>query len=249
MKLSPPLIACLVLLLLPSLALAERPAQFEARLELSRNGKTMGELTFTFSSSDEQWTMASATNGTRGLARFLGLRENSTGTGDWYDHAPRPLRYERQVHAIKTMEWTADFDWTNSVVRTVYPKGESTLELEPGVVDESALGLIVRAGLALGQNEWRFRLVDEDEIEDAHFRTRSVEAAQTPLGCMQVHVVEKVRGAESKRYTRTFYAEDHAFVPVVIQHGQKDGNHVEARITSLSIDGKTVEPGPACPEP
>jgi len=248
MKPNPRLLAWLAVLLIPSLAIAERPTDFEARLELSRNDKVMGELTFTFTSANGQWTMASATTGTRGLAKFLGLRENSTGEGDWDGSVPRPLHYERNVRAIKKMHWSADFDWDNGMVHTVYPKGESTLALEPGVLDESAIGLLVRAGLARGEDEWRFRLVDEDEIEDAHFRTRSVEAVQTPLGCMNVHIVEKVRGEGNTRYTRTFYADDHDFVPVLMQHGQEGGNHIEGRVISLSINGETVEPGPDCPQ-
>lgn len=248
MRSSGRLLATLSLCLLPALCLAQRPADFHARLELSRNGKLMGEMTFTLTSTDQRWTMSSDTRGLRGLAKFLGLTENSTGEGDWDGSAPRPLRYERNVRTIKRMQWTADFDWENGVVHTVYPDGESNLELEPGVLDESAIGLVVRAGLAQGETEWRLRLVDEDEIEDANFRTRSVESVQTALGCMKVHVVEKVRGEGSKRYTRTYYSEDHEFVPVLMEHGREGGDHVEGRVVEITVNGQPVPAGPDCPE-
>jgi hypothetical protein len=242
------LLALLPLCLLPALCLAQRPADFHAKLELSRNDKLMGEMTFTLASTDERWTMSSDTKGSKGLAKFLGLKENSTGEGDWDGSAPRPLRYERNVRTIMGMQWTADFDWENGVVHTVYPDGESRLELEPGVLDESAIGLVVRAGLAQGEDEWHLRLVDEDEIEDAHFRTRSVESVQTALGCMKVHIVEKVRGEGSTRYTRTYYAEDHQFVPVLMEHGRVGGNHVEGRVVELTVNGQRVPAGPDCQE-
>lgn len=241
-----PLLVCC--LLLPSLAAAAQPADFEARLELWRNGKLTGESVFRFSNEGEHWTMQSETKGIKGLAWLIRLRENSTGEGEWQDGVPRPLRYERDVHAIKHMRWTAEFDWEAGTVHTVYPDGESDLPLEPGVVDEMAMGLLIRAGLARGEIEWTFRQVDEDEIEEAPFRAEPPRDVQTPLGCMRVFVVDKVRAPDSTRYTRTYYAADHEFAPVLIEHGKQGKEHIEGRVVSLTIDGKPVEPGPDCPQ-
>lgn len=233
-------------LLLPLTALADRPADFEARLELYRNGKLNGETLFRLETVEGHWVMHSSTQGTKGVASWIGLKEQSTGEGDWHGGLPRPLRYERNVKAIITMEWSAEFDWDNEVVHTVYPDGESTLELEPGVVDEMGLALSIRLGLRNGETEWRLRQVDEDEIEDAHFRVSEVKAVDTPLGCMQTHVVEKVRGEGSTRYTRTYYASEHDFAPVLIEHGKFDGDQVEGRVISLTVNGKQVAAGPTC---
>ena len=240
------LTTCLTLCLLALPCYAQQPADFEAKLELYRNGKLTGEMTFQLESDDQGWVMASETKGVRGLAKFLGLHEQSTGEGDWFDGAARPLRYQREVSLIKTLEWHADFDWEHDVATTVYPDGESTLSLTPDVLDESALGMAVRAGLARGEEEWHFKLLDEDKIENAHFRVSSVESLQTPLGCIKVHVVEKVRGEGSKRYTRTYYADDHAFAPVWMEHGKTGGEHIEGRVVELAVEGNKVRPAPDC---
>jgi len=241
-------LACAALcLLLAQPCIAQRPADFEARLELSRNGKLFGEMTFQLSSDGDRWTMVSATRGTRGLARFLGLDENSRSEGLWLDDRPQPLRYERHVDVIKNLDWSADFDWQQGKVYSVYPDGESTLDLEPGILDEAALGLVIRAGLERGEDDWTAPLLDEEKIEQAHFRVRDVEDVQTALGCMRVHVVEKVRGEGNKRYTRTYYAENQQFVPVLMQHGKRGGDHIEGRVVELSIAGKAVPAGPDCP--
>ena len=241
-----PLTLLALWLLLPPLCAADRPSDFEALLALDRNGKPSGETQFKLETRDGHWFMSSETRGTKGMASWIGLRENSTGEGDWYKGQPRPLHYERKVKAILTMEWFAEFDWENGVVHTVYPDGESTLELESGVVDEMGLALKIRKGLRDGEDEWFLRQVDEDEIEDAHFRVSSVKAVQTALGCMTTHVVEKVRGEGSKRYTRTYYAAEHDYVPVLIEHGKTDGDQVEGRILSLTVNGKAVTAGPDC---
>jgi hypothetical protein len=235
-----------LLLLLSAPAWAQEAAPFEARLDLLRNDKLAGEMTFELESDADSWTMSSETRGVKGLARLLGLHEQSVGHGDWVDAAPRPLRYERTVDVVRTLRWSAAFDWSRNVVHTVYPDGESTLELPPGAVDEAALGLVIRQGLARGASEWRLPLVDEDEIENAHFRTRSVEKLQTALGCVTAHVVEKVRREGSRRYTRTYYSAEHRFAPVRMEHGKQGGDRIEARIVSLTLADDPVRPGPDC---
>jgi len=238
--------ACLALLLLSAPCVAQDAIPFEARLDLLRNDKLAGEMTFQLESDADRWTMSSETRGVKGLARLLGLHEQSVGHGSWVHAAPRPLHYERTVDVIRTLRWTAEFDWSRNRVHTVYPDGESTLELPPGAVDEAALGLAIRRGLARGETEWRLPLVDEDEIENAHFRTRSVESLQTALGCVTAHVVEKVRREGSRRYTRTWYAAEHGFAPVRMEHGKQGGDRIEARIVSLTLADDPVRPGPDC---
>jgi len=239
------LTAALWLLLSPLALLADRPADFQARLEVWRNGKVVGETTFEFDSSDDRWTMHSQTKAR--YAKFVPVSESSRGEGDWLEDRPRPIRYEREVRAVLSRRWAADFDWAEGVVHSVHPDGESTLDLSPGVVDETALGLIIRAGLGRGEEEWFLDLLDEDEIDHVHFRVSAVKSVQTPLGCMEVAVVEKVRGAESKRYTRTYYAVDHDFVPVMIEHGKLEEDHNEGRVIALSVEGKAVQAGADCP--
>lgn len=240
------LIILLLWLSIPGICSAGHPADFKARLELHRNGKLTGEMNFQFSSDNGRWSMSSETEGTKGLASWIGLRESSTAEGEWHEGSPRPIRYDRNVKAIKTMRWSAEFDWDAGVVRTVYPDGESVLELEPGTLDELALSLAIRQGLGRGEKEWFFRQVDEDEIDDVHFRTAAVKRLQTALGCMTVHVVEKVRAEGSKRYTRTYYAAEHGFTPVLIEHGKRDSEHVEGRVISLTLNGQPVAGGPDC---
>lgn len=232
-------------LLLSPLALADRPADFEARLEFARNGKVLGEMRFEFDSDEDRWAMHSETKGR--LAKVVPFSERSRGEGDWQEDRPRPLHYEREVSAVISKDWVADFDWAEGVVHSAHPDGESTLDLSPGVVDETALGLIIRAGLGRGEEEWFFDLLDEDEIDRVHFRVSAVRSVQTPLGCIKAAVVEKVRGEESKRYTRTYYAVDYDFVPVMIEHGKLGEDHNEGRVIALSINGKAVEAGADCP--
>jgi len=242
------LLAALLLAVAGPAGAAEPPEPFQAEFEFYRNGKLIGESRFRLTVEGDAWTMTTDTQGTRGLARFLGLEESSESRGLWIDGAPRPDAFRQTVEvAIKTLVTTADFDWTAGEVRSVHEDGETLLPLEPGVLDPVSVGLAVRAGLEEGEREWRLPMVDEDEIEEQHFRVAGEDRLDTDLGCLETVRVDKIRGPESKRYTRTWYARAAAWVPVKVAHGKTDGDRMESRLVSLTVDGTPVPAGAPCP--
>jgi len=227
---------------------AELPEPFTAEFEFLRNGKAIGEANFAFTVDGDRYLMRSAMEGTKGVASFLGVEERSESEGLWADGQPRPERFEQTVKvSFKTILTRAVFDWAEQLVLSEHKDGETTLPLSPGVLDPVSVGLAVRAGLAEEEGEWRLPMVDEDEIEEQHFRRSGREQLDTALGCLATQRVDKIRGPESTRYTRTWYADELAFVPVYITHGKTDGEHLESRIVSLTLNGKPVEAGKACP--
>ena len=207
----------------------------------------MGETRFTFESDGERWTLTSDTKGTKGLAKFLGISENFVSKGRWVDGQARPDGFDQNVKiSIKKIHNQATFDWEAGQVTSVHEDGTSLLPLEPGVQDPTSIGLAIRSGLNAGETAWRIPLVDEDEIEIHRFEDQGEDAIESPLGCLQTRRVDRIRGPESRRYTRTWYATNHDFVPVRIEHGKTDGDHLETQIVELVIDGESIAPGPSC---
>jgi hypothetical protein len=228
---------------------SELPPAFEASLEVLRNDKVIGEATFTFSTEGEDWVLTSRSEGTRGVAKFVGFREQSESHGDWHDGGPRPLGFRQTYQAtLVKRETTADFDWEAGTVHSVHKDGENHLELQPGVLDPAAIGLSIRAGLAAGQREWTLSIVDEDEIESQVYRAAGEEGLQTPIGCLIAERVDRIRGPQSTRYTQTWYARDLGWVPVQVAHGKTDGDRMETRLLSLVLDGNPVSELGDCPE-
>ena len=73
-------ITCLLLALLAWAAPcpAQTPSDFEARLEVLRNGKEMGEMVVTYTSADGTWRLESRTRGTRWTTE-IGVRAVNDG--------------------------------------------------------------------------------------------------------------------------------------------------------------------------
>lgn len=235
-------------LLLPSLCLAAPlPTPFEASYGFYRNGKLAGETTFSFDVEHQRWTLTTASTGTRGLAKFLGLEERSSSSGSWSENGPVPFEFEQHINvAIKTIKTSARFDWENAEVVSRFDDSELTLPLEPGILDPVSEGLAIRADLSEGKTQWQFQVLDEDEFESHRFQAGAEETIETAIGCMTVVTVSRIRHEGSTRYTRTQYARDLHWVPVRLEHGKTDGDQMESRIEKLMIDGQAVPAGPAC---
>lgn len=236
----------LALFLLPLSAAAFQPVPFEAEYQLFRNGKLKAHVSLTFGIQDAQWSMHSESKATRGFEKLLRIRDVETAKGSLEDGRILPLRYQRETRvAGRDLGWNADYDWDGKKVRTRHKDGDSELDLAPGVYDPLALGLVLRVGLANGEQEWRLKVVDEDKIKDQLYRAGEPEELETALGCIEVRTVERIR-ENSSRYTRSIHAAAWDFLPLGIEYGKRDGDQLELRITSLKLDGEQVEPGPGC---
>lgn len=241
-----PLLAAL-LCAFSSAAVAAPLPGYEARFDLYRNGKLIGESRFALTVGNDRWVMTSESKGTKGLARLAGFSESSRSEGDWVEDRPRPMRFEQQVNSrIKDVSSAVEYDWAAGVARTRYEDGESELTIEPGTLDASTLSVWLQAALARGEREWTLDQVDEDEVEQVRFRARTDERIDTALGCLDVIVVEKVRDPSSKRYTRTHYAPALNHAPVRVEHGKQGGNELQSRLVALTVNGEPVDAGPGC---
>lgn len=236
----------LALAVLPCASLAG-PASFEAQYAFLRNGREIGEARLARTSTATRWETESSSSGTRGLARFMGFRESSRSSGEWHDGEPRPLRFSQEVRAaLQDHGWEATFDWAAGKASTRHGDGDSVLELAPGTLDPLSVDLRIAAGLDAGERHWQLPMVEEDEVKEVEFRVAGEARLDTALGCLDTLRVEKVREPDSKRYTRTWYAKDHGWAPVRVEHGKTGGDHMESRIVTLLLEGVPVAAGPAC---
>lgn len=240
--------AVLVALSLAQSTLAEETIAepYSARYSVYRNGKLQARTEFLMEQQGENWILKSESIGTHGMARFTKFRDYEFVEGFFDGPQFHPLRY---VHDLKWIgpdqKTSAEFDWDNNEVVVSHKGDQMTLELVEGAVDPMSLQLELRRLLAEPGQELEFMLVEDDEIELQRFRALPEELLETSLGCLETIPVEKIRRS-SKRFTRSWHARELAQIPVRMEHGKTDGDHMELRINELVIDGVAVPPQPGC---
>ena len=263
---APPRWAALLAALLPLLLFAAAPppaqaeadytlAPYSARYAIYRNGKLTGKMEVSLERHGERWIIHSEGSGTHGLARILAARDIEDVDGRLVDGRFRPDRYHRHTRVAGLDDrWTADFDWDQRTVSVTHDRDDPVVLAmgEPGIgdaLDPLSLKLALRRRLA-GQEpepepELRFQMVEDDELDEQNFRVLPGEWMETSLGCLRTTPVEKIR-YNSKRYTRAWHAPELDYIEVRLEHGKTGGNHLEMRITELTLDGEEIAPRPGC---
>jgi hypothetical protein len=220
---------------------------YQARYSLTRNGKLAGKVEIDLRREDDRWSIQSDLTGTHGLARILGIRNRERVEGRRVEDRLRPDKYShhRRVAGIDN-HWLATFDWQKGEISIVHDDDEPLLlDLPGGSIDPLTLKLEMRRRLSEPEPDLRFFMVEEDEIDEQNFRVLPNEWLETSLGCLETVPVEKIR-QNSKRYTRAWHAVELANVEVRMEHGKVDGNHLEMRITELTLGDFDIVPRPGC---
>jgi len=221
---------------------------YQARYTIYRNGKLTGKVDVSLEPHGDLWIIRSEGSGTHGLARILAARDDEHVIGHLKDGRFRPDHYRRHTRVAGIDDrWSVESDWAERQVSIVHDRNDPLVLNMPAedALDPLSLKLEMRRRLSEPDPQLHFQMVEEDEIDEQNFRILDPEWMETSLGCFRTVVVEKVR-ENSKRYTRAWHAPELNFIEVRMEHGKTGGNHLEMRITELTVDGVAVQPRPGC---
>jgi len=227
------------------------PRDYTAVYKVLRKDKRLAAVTISLSHQQDVWTLYGFSHDPRGLAKFLNIKGMQTTIGTWRDGKFRPDSYAFSFSLIGFRKsWQALFDWQAGNVEIRGKHDTIQLTLDGATTDPFSLGLNLRAQLFDSQseksaNEVNINIVDESRIEHHVYRLEPQGRVDTPLGCIDITLVRRVR-ANSKRVSLGWYARDYQFVPIRIQHKNRRGANLELLLVSLEIDGTPVQPTAAC---
>ena len=180
------------------------------------------------------------------MARLLRVRDRERVIGREVEDGRLQPEMEYFVPPGDDDRWFATFDWPSGEVRVVHDRDEPiVLPLAGEPLDPLSLKLEMRRRLGEPDPVLEFLMVEEDEIDEQNFRILPGEWLETSLGCLDTIPVEKIR-FNSKRYTRAWHAAGIDHIEVRMEHGKTDGDHVEMRITELTVGGRAINPRAGC---
>ena len=186
-------------------AMAQTLVPFEARAELYRNGKLMGETRFTFESDGERWTLTSDTKGTKGLAKFLGISENFVSKGRWVDGQARPDGFDQGWYYTPTI-----LDCPHQDIRTVREEmfgpilSALSFETEEEVIARAnATEFGLSAGVFTQDLKRGHRVIDQLEAGSCWINTYNLAPVEAPFGGVKMSGV----GRENSKEAINHYSE------------------------------------------
>ena len=245
------LLACLLYSAFPAISANAVEAQpvpqdYTAIYEVLRNGKALAKVTIKLSHESDTWTLHGHTHDMKGLANLLNIKGSQTTTGKLQKGAFIPEEYQYSFSVVGySTAWKANFDWPSGVVTTSNKKGQTQLPLDGGAIDPFSLSLNISSHLAKNQPIMRINIVDENEIDRQDYQLEPYEQVDTALGCMDTTRVKRIH-KNPKRTSLVWYADEHNYIPVAMQHAKKKGNDLKMQIISLDINGQLIQSAGPC---
>lgn len=230
------LLSCVWLLCAaPCLWGAALPPQFDARYAVSSNGSAMGVMSRRFSTgADGHFSFRSELKATRGLLALLRVKVLEESIWQLRGEAEfRPLEYLYRQTGGRTREVSVSFDWGSGIIRNRAKGRDWEMDIVPGVLDKLLYQLVLMRDLLAGKEEFDYVVADGGKIKTYHIVKVGEETVETPLGALQaVKLVHRKSG--SPRMTTLWCARALQFLPIRLDHIEKDGQQTTAVIQSVS---------------
>jgi hypothetical protein len=220
------------------------PEPFEARFEVEVRGFTVGETAWSVRRSADGFVYETRTKAV-GLALMFGDRrvvERSEWKRVGDDVKPAYYRYQRSDRSDKNT--TVVFHWNEGVVENTRRGLTSRVSVPFDTLDKLGYMLVLIEDLRAGKRSLRYHIADgKTRMKTYRLKVVGEERMKTALGTFGVLKIVRERKDDDDRDTTVWVAPELGFMPVRIEHRERDDEEVTIKIRSLSrqpvIEGDT----------
>lgn len=227
-------LATILLLMSLSIAAQELP-DFSANYLVKLNGIQAGELKQRLSSridGSRQFTSATQAKGV--FAFFKPDLIEETSIWQIVDDAIQPQSYFYQRSGGKKDKYLKlDFDWKSQQLYIDDKKHPWVLDLEPGTLDKLVYQLALMIELSADKKQYNYRIADGGKLKAYTIEVITEELIKTPLGKINTIKLKRLRDETSQRQTVLWCAPALNYLPVKLEHTEKDGTIFTAILRQL----------------
>lgn len=192
---------------------------------VSRDGKAVGDATYTLASNnDGTWTLTSITHGTSGMARMVGLDVREESTFRWHNGQIEGVRYDyKQDAAIKHKQRHMDLDASAQQAHVQEGKESFSYTIPAGTMDRSSVALVLGEALAQGKRDITLPVAVKDHVEQQHFVASPEETIQVPAGSFKAVKFERM---DTPGKARSWYAPSLTSLPLRVEQVSGDNSTI-----------------------
>tara|TARA_R110002050_G_scaffold71891_3_gene154647 strand:- start:31283 stop:32044 length:762 start_codon:yes stop_codon:yes gene_type:complete len=223
------------ILLMPLCVAAQELPDFSANYLVMLNGMQAGDLQQRLSSnSDGSREFTSATQAQGLFAFFKPDLIEEISTWSMVNDKIQPKHYLYQRSGGKKEKYLKlDFDWQSQQLYIDDKNYPWQLDLEPYTLDKLVYQLALMMELNQGKNQYNYRIADGGKIKTYTINLMAEETILTPLGRIKTIKLKRLRDETSKRQTILWCAPALNYLPVKLEHTEKDGTVFTASLRRL----------------
>lgn len=200
------------------------PERFQAVYRVEYGGVTVGKTFWNLSPVGDDRYLFESLSTASGFWSFLfsGERlERSLWT--WNGDRIRPLEYRYQRTDRAGREVLIHFNWEQNTALNTQKGRTWALDVEPGTLDKLVYLLALMQDLQQGRSEVEYTIADGGRLKTYKILNLGSERLQTPMG--ELDTVKLRRHVTSgKRRTTVWCAPNLSYLPVKVEHVEKNGD-------------------------
>jgi hypothetical protein len=200
------------------------PPPFHAQYKFYAKSIHVGQATRTLTHrKDGKWVFETVAKTTGFIAFFKKIRieERSIFTMD--KGKIRPLEYTYQQKGIKPRFNRLSFDWARKQARNTFNKQTKIIALKRGTLDRLVYQVLLMQELKQGKRYLSYRVADKGKIKIYIPSLMGNERIETGIGELNTIKYER-RSSNSKRRTIFWCAPSLHYLPVQVEHIEKNGD-------------------------
>lgn len=224
-----------LLLLMPLCIPAQELPDFSANYLVKLNGIQAGELQQRLSTDINGTRQFTSVTQAKGIFAFFkpDLVEE-TSTWVMVDDKIQPVHYLYQRTGGKKDKYLQlDFDWKLQQLHIDDKKQPWSLDLELQTLDKLVYQLALMSDLTSNKQRYNYRIADGGKIKSYTIDFIAEEVIRTPLGKIKTIKLKRLRDETSKRQTVLWCAPALNYLPVKLEHTEKDGTIFTASLRQL----------------
>jgi len=215
--------------------LAAYPAEFNVTYQLKKIGLIAAETVITLNKKDnDTWVYQSHTE-TKGLVSlFRKDKIIEKTTLKRFSDEMKPTSYD-YIHegSKKNRNQSIAFDWKNKTAKTVIKGHENNITISDDAIDNFSLQLKIMKDLNEGKLQLAYNIVNKGKLKSYKFEMLGKETIDTPIGELNTTKIKRTR-KNGKRTTIMWLSPELHYLPVKIQHLEKDGTDFSLKISQIS---------------
>lgn len=151
----------------------------------------------------------------------------------------RPVHYLYHRSGKKKRHVELDFDWKSMVVTNTINSDPWTMAITDGTLDKLLYQLKMMFDLQKERKDLDYVIADGGKLKNYRFELLGEETIKVPLGRIKTI---KLRKQNDKRTTTVWCAMDYSYLPIRIEHIDKDGRKLKTE--AVKVSGLPFHPQP-----
>jgi uncharacterized protein DUF3108 len=225
----------ILLIIFPQWLLAQEIPDFSAKYTVSLKGIHAGDQNSSLMTNDDGLRVFKSTSQATGIFSFF-KPELVEETSVWQLHSnfvrPNYYLYQR-TGGKKDKYMQLTFDWQANQLHIDDKKHPWSLPLEPYTLDKLVYQLALMSDLANNKTLFNYRIADGGKLKTYTIKIVDSEMVTTPLGKIEAVKLIRQRNPTKKRQTTLWCAPTLNYLPVKLEHIEKDGSKFTAVINQL----------------